>query len=386
VITTIGFVLFALPAILTLIAYAGYPLVLLAMRRRERAPTADPPLWPHVTVVIPVYNEERAIAKTLDNILATDYPSDRRHVLVISDASSDGTDSIVSGYRERGVELVRLPQRAGKTAAENEAGKHLVGEVVVNLDATIRVPPSAIKALVRAFTDPRVGVASGRDQSVGDLQLEGNRHESTYVGYEMWLRRLETEADGIVGASGCFYAIRKDLFDSIFPEALSRDFASPLIAREQGFRSVSVEDASCLVPRTRSLKAEYRRKIRTMTRGLETLWFKRHLLNPFRYGLFAWFLTFHKLVRWLVFLAIVPGWIGLALLAFRYDWARWLMALSAVVGGLGLVGYYWPEHRSMPRPLALVAFIVSASAAGVVAWYRALGGELDPVWEPTRRP
>src|SRR5690606_41489077 len=56
------------------------------------------------------------------------------------------------------------------------------------------------------------------------------------------------------------------------------------------------------VPRTVSLQREYRRKVRTMARGLETLWFKRHLLNPLRHGRFAWMLWSHKLIRWLVFL------------------------------------------------------------------------------------
>jgi cellulose synthase/poly-beta-1,6-N-acetylglucosamine synthase-like glycosyltransferase len=382
----VAVVLFLLPAVLVLVAYALYPLVLVGIGRRRKRPPPSPAEWPSITIVIPVYNEARAIAETLDNIIAAEYPADRRHVLVVSDCSTDGTDAIVAGYGGAGVELVRLPRRAGKTAAENEAGRHLRGDVIVNLDATIRIPPGAIKALVRAFDDPTVGVASGRDVSVGDESREGNRHESTYVGYEMWLRRLETDAEGIVGASGCFYAIRRDLFDSIFPEALSRDFASPLIAREQGYRSVSVEDAVCFVPRTRSLQSEYRRKIRTMTRGLETLWFKRHLLNPFRYGWFAWFLFFHKLVRWLVFLTIVPGVIGLAILAVDHSWARWLLAAAGVGAAIGLIGYRWPEGRPLPRLLAAVAFIVSAHVAGVVAWYRALSGELNPVWEPTRRP
>jgi cellulose synthase/poly-beta-1,6-N-acetylglucosamine synthase-like glycosyltransferase len=258
--------------------------------------------------------------------------------------------------------------------------------VIVNLDATIRVPGSALKALIAAFRDPTVGVASGRDVSVGDEVREQNRHESTYVGYEMWVRGLETKASGIVGASGCFYAIRRELFDHIFPEALSRDFASPLIAREQGFRSVSVEEAVCYVPRTRSLKTEYRRKVRTMTRGLETLWYKRRLLNPFVYGRFAWFLFAHKLLRWLVFLSIPVGALGLLLLAWQAPWARWVGAGAVVALGVGAAGYYWPAGRRPPRVFALAGFVVSAHVAGMLAWFRALSGELNPVWEPTRRP
>jgi cellulose synthase/poly-beta-1,6-N-acetylglucosamine synthase-like glycosyltransferase len=384
--TTLGLTLYLLPALLTLVGYVGYPLLLAVLRRRGFAVvSSDPPEWPEITVVLPVYNEARSIRRTLENLLRTEYPTDRRHVLVVSDASSDETDEIVQSFENQGIRLVRLPSRGGKTAAENAAGPHLRGSIVVNLDATIRVPRDSIKALVRAFQDPTVGVASGRDVSVGAEELEQNRDESKYVGYEMWVRRLETESGSIVGASGCLYAIRRELFDNIFPEALSRDFASPLIAREQGFRSVSVDAAVCLVPRTRSLKSEFRRKVRTMTRGLETLWYKRHLLNPVRYGRFALFLAGHKLVRWLVFPALPLAAVGLVILTVTWSGGPILLAINAGLLGLSALGYYRTRGGRGARLLLLAGFVGSTHWAGVVAWYRALRGELNPIWEPTRR-
>src|SRR5690606_16822661 len=101
--------------------------------------------------------------------------------------------------------------------------------------------------------------------------------------YEMWVRRLETRISGIVGASGCFYAIRAHLHRVHLKDSLSRDFAAALIAREHGYRSVSVDDAVCYVPRAPSLHREYRRKVRTITRGMETLHNRGHLLNPLEY-------------------------------------------------------------------------------------------------------
>ena len=386
--TLLGIILVLLPPAILGAAYFGYPALLMLWDklRRRPAPSLEVTEWPMITVVVPVYNEEGAIAATLDRILATDYPADRRHVLVISDASSDGTDAIVAAYGDRGVELVRLAKRSGKTAAENEAGRHLVGEIVVNMDATVVVPPDALRHLIAAFQDPTVGVASGRDVSVGDRDQERNQGESGYVGYEMWVRRLETNCGTIVGASGCFFAIRRELFDSIFPEALSRDFASPLIAREAGFRSVSVEQAVCYVARTRSLRAEYRRKVRTMTRGLETLWYKRALLNPFRYGRFAFFLFAHKLLRWLVFPALVLAVAGIAMLTLTTSWGWVLAVLGLLALAAGAVGYYWPAGSNAPRLLTTAAFAVRAQVAGVKAGIGALRGELNPVWEPTRRP
>jgi cellulose synthase/poly-beta-1,6-N-acetylglucosamine synthase-like glycosyltransferase len=386
--TTIGVILLAIPVVLFAYAYLIYPLLLriLAARRPAAAPPEDPAEWPSISISLPAYNEERSIGPTLEALLALDYPADRRQILVISDASTDRTDDIVQGFAARGVELLRLSVRSGKTAAENAAASRLRGEIVINTDATIRIPPHALKPLVRVFQDPTIGVASGRDVSVGRVEQEANRGESGYVGYEMWLRSLETRVGSIVGASGCFYAIRRSLVNSTFPAALSRDFASPLRAREFGYRTVSVDEAVCFVPRTTSLRAEFRRKIRTMARGLETLWYTRSLMNPRRYGAFAWMLVSHKLCRWLVHLALPLALIGLALLAPESVVAQVLLIVALLIAVAGTFALAASETRRLPLPLAIAGFFVAVNVAALAAWWKAAKGERNPIWEPTRRP
>jgi hypothetical protein len=172
----------------------------------------------------------------------------------------------------------------------------------------------------------------------------------------------------------------------IVPEALSRDFAAPLIAREHGYRTVSVPGAVCYVPRQSSLQREYRRKVRTMTRGLETLYYKRRLLNPFRYGRFALMLAGHKLVRWLVPWAAVGGVIGLAFAAAEGAWwGVWGLAITGLGLLAALAAWWWPAERQLPRLLGLPAYGVWGLVAGLHAWLNALRGELNPIWEPTRR-
>jgi glycosyltransferase involved in cell wall biosynthesis len=147
-----------------------------------------------------------------------DYPAERRQILVVSDASTDRTDEIVTGYASQGVELMRMPVRTGKAAAENASRSRLRGDIIINSDAPVRMSPSGIRLLVLAMTDPTVGVTSTRDVSVVNFEGAGNATEARYAGYEMWLRRLETLAGGIVGASGSGYAIRRTLHDMRIPD------------------------------------------------------------------------------------------------------------------------------------------------------------------------
>ena len=385
--TLAGLLLIVTGIALALYAYLVYPLLLAVVARIRSWPVraADPAEWPMLSITVPAYNEAHAIGGTLDALLATDYPADRRQILVVSDASTDGTDDVVRGYADRGVELLRVEQRGGKTAAENAARERLRGSIIINTDASVRIAAGALKPLVRCFADPEVGVASGRDVSVTRHEHDVNVGESQYVGYEMWLRDLETRVGYIVGASGCFYGVRHQLHMTIVPEALSRDFAAALVAREHGYRAVSVHDAVCFVPRIGSLRREYRRKLRTMTRGLETLFFKRHLLNPWRYGRFAWMLASHKLIRWLVPWGFVLAALGTVLVSFGHPQGWVLVAALVATLVLAAVGWCWPEERQAPSLVAVPAFLVSGTIAAIKAWLRAMRGELNPIWEPTRR-
>jgi hypothetical protein len=201
----------------------------------------------------------------------------------------------------------------------------------------------------------------------------------------MWVRSLESNAGGIVGASGSGYAIRADLHRRPIRADLSRDFAAALTARLHGFRAVSVNDALCQVPRTRSLAAEYRRKTRTISRGMATLLENRALLNPLRHGAFAWKLFSHKVCRWLVPIMMLPAALGLMLLAPSHAWALALVGVGAVVIGLATLGVLWPAARPMPATLSALAFGLAANAAVVHAAWRLARNRDDSRWEPTRR-
>ncbi len=386
--------IFALTVAVPIYAYVLYPLILMVLPpRRADAGSSEAGgdedwEWPTITITVPAYNEAAQIRQTIESLLQIDYPRDRRQILIVSDASDDGTDDIVREFADRGVELFRAPGRVGKTAAENLAQPLLRGEIVVNTDASIRIDPGAVKALVGAFRDPSVGVASSRDVSVSRAEVDAmdpNQGESGYVGYEMWVRGLETRVYGIVGASGSLYAIRRDLHCTPLPDGLSRDFSSALVARYAGLRAVSVDRALAFVPRTPSLRIEYRRKVRTMTRGMETLWFWRRLHNPFRYGIFSWMLLSHKLFRWLVPWCMVLFGIALAAWSVRHPLAWILFVGGTTVVVLGVAGWFWPRQDRIPRVLSVPAYAVAGNVAALHSWLRAIRGDRNPIWEPTRR-
>jgi cellulose synthase/poly-beta-1,6-N-acetylglucosamine synthase-like glycosyltransferase len=118
----------------------------------NRAPSA-----PHVSVIVPVRDGESTIAACLDTILATDYPTDRREILVIDNGSSDGTAALI---RARPVRYLR-EERRGVSNARNRGIAESRGEIVAFVDADCLVEPQWLTELVRPFDDPGVGSVAG---------------------------------------------------------------------------------------------------------------------------------------------------------------------------------------------------------------------------------
>lgn len=363
-----------------------YPLVVgvLAARRADAARVCNKgnSERPTLTALIPCHNAGETLASTLDALIASDYPAQLRHILVVSDASTDQTDAIARTYAADGVRLLRLAERRGKTATENAALTELRGDVVVCLDAGTTVHPAAIRLLVRALQEPDVGVASACDAR--PTHRVGLAGEDVHVAFEMWLRAVESRSASIVGASGCLFALRRELF-RVLPDQVSRDFASALEARERGLHARSVQEALCYVRPAASLSEEYRRKVRTITHGLSTIWEYRRMLDIRRSGVFGVMLFHHKLCRWLA-LALAPGaLLGLGMLSVEHQLARLAFMLAIGLALAGLAGILWPRSRRTPQLLSLFGYGMIVCFAGVSAWIRFLRRRRSAIWQPTTR-
>src|SRR6185436_11813779 len=225
--------LFWIAALGVFYPYAGYPLVLgLLGLFRRRGNDAELVTLPTISIVIPVHNEAARLESKIDNTLALDYPADRVEIVMVSDGSTDRTVELVRARSDSRLILIELPERGGKAAALNAALERIAGEVVVFTDASIILERGSLRALVRSFADPTVGCVSGQD-----CIPEGGG-EGLYGRYEVWLRRLESDVHSIVGASGSFYAQRRQLCHP-FTEGMAPDFLSVLRTVEQGYRALT---------------------------------------------------------------------------------------------------------------------------------------------------
>jgi cellulose synthase/poly-beta-1,6-N-acetylglucosamine synthase-like glycosyltransferase len=210
-------------------SYALYPLILSFLIPRRHAGARSAVSVPKVSLVIACRNEEKRLAAKIENALKLDYLP--LEIMVASDASDDGSDTIVQEYASKGVRLVRSPERRGKEHAQGLAIEAATGDIIVFSDAGTDLPPESIRHIVARFADAQVGAVSSEDLFIGaDGKLAG---EGAYVKYEMWLRRLESDRAGLVGLSGSFFAVRRNVLVSWDPRALVLAWAPRLLGRAE---------------------------------------------------------------------------------------------------------------------------------------------------------
>lgn len=360
--------------------YVGYPALMRAWAAlRPRLPSSGG-IEPRVTLLIVAHNEVTRIQGRLANLLALDYPRDRREILVASDGSTDGTLERAQPYEQEGVRVIPFVARRGKPAVLNELVRQARGEIVVLADARQRFETGALRALVAPFSDPEVGAVSGElvltENADGTAVGEG---VGFYWRYEKLIRWSESRVDSAVGATGAIYAIRRDLFEPIPEDTILDDVLIPMRIARRGYRVLFEARARAFDRAAATAGEEFGRKVRTIAGNFQLFAREVWLLNPFRNRL--WLQTVsHKGLRLLSPLFLVAAF-GANLLLSDAPFYRWTLVGQIIFYGAALAGYARRDARRK-TPLLIVPYVLCLlSWATVVAFLRFLTGRQRVTWE-----
>lgn len=368
---------------LILYVYIGYPVLLYVYSRFVPARRDSlPDDLPRVTLLISAYNEEDCIAEKLENSLSLDYPNDLLDIVVISDQSEDDTDDIVKGFAQRGVGLLRMQERGGKTLGLNAGAAGSRGEFIVFSDANAMYRSDAIRALIAPFSDPDVGAVVG-ESTYADVDSDAGESESLYWRYETTIKSLESRTGSVVGGDGAIYAVRKSLYRPMGADVLS-DFVNPLQVVEQGHRCLYEPAAVSVEEVAGSFEKEFKRKVRIVNRAWRATMRMKPLLNPMRYGLFAWQLISHKLLRWLVPVFLVLLFVTNILILGKGFIYLFTLSAQIVFYVSALVGVLLRERADLNQFIYVPYYfclVNVASARGIVEAYF---GKTYTTWSTAR--
>lgn len=167
-----------------------------------------------VTIIIPAYNEEKSIERTIKSALSLNYPKQKLEIIVIDDGSRDKTYQLAKKFASNNDPKVRVftKKNGGKGSALNFGIKNARGEIIITMDADTFVQPETLRQMIGYFysdkvmcVTPSMGVYNARNVWERIQQIE------YYLG--VFLRKSFASLNAIHVTPGAFSAYRKVFFE-----------------------------------------------------------------------------------------------------------------------------------------------------------------------------
>ena len=383
-------------AFLVFYTYLGYGMLLWLLVRLKRivsgkavrkALPADDAELPEVTFMVCAYNEQDVVDMKMKDIHQLDYPKDKLHITWVTDGSSDDTNERLKAYPD--VEIIFSPERKGKTAALNHGLSMVKSDITIMTDANTMVNTGAIREIVRLMQDPKVACVAGEKRVMarheGQAAAEG---EGLYWKYESTLKRMDSELYSTMGAAGELNAIRTALYEPMPENALLDDFVMSMELVDKGYKIAYSSDAYAMEYGSADLQEESKRKRRIAAGGLQSCWWLRKMMNPFRRPVVAFQFVSHRVLRWsitpLALMALIPINVALVMMkAGTIYTIVWLLQIAFYLAAL--CGYLLEQKGRRSKWLYVPYYFLFMNMnvfAGIPYLYSHRGGG---TWEKAKR-
>jgi poly-beta-1,6-N-acetyl-D-glucosamine synthase len=346
--------------------YAGYPSWLYFRARFRARPVRPAPITPDVSIIMAVYNGAKYLPQKLRNLYELDYPKDHVDLIVVSDGSTDETDSILSAHAHGRLQALVSTEHRGKAAALSEGIRAARGAIIFFTDVRQMIAPDALRNIVSNFADPTVGCVSGELLFGKGTATASSDGIGLYWNIEKKIRYWEAASNSTVGATGAIYATRRELTPQIPEGTILDDVYIPLEIARQGARIIFEPRGIAWDDAPEHVEREFRRKVRTLVGNYQIVRIAPWVLsraNPLRFEFIC-----HKLLRLLVPFALVLAFIAsMFLRGVFYRVAFDAQVLMCLLAGLASLK---PRLGIATRlASASLTFLVLNAAAAVALFY-----------------
>ncbi|MDG6933116.1 MAG: glycosyltransferase family 2 protein [Nitrososphaerota archaeon] len=287
----------------------------------ETKSTGGPGYFPTVSVIIPAFNEEKVIARTIESVIEADYP--KKQVIVVDDGSSDGTLEVAKRYSPN--ILVLHKENGGKSSALNYGLRYAGGDIIVAVDADTTIGRESLKEVARCFIRREVVAVSGNVKVLNRQNWLTRCQALEYIVSIQIVRRALDRFGCVTVVPGSLGAFRRETLEetgNYDRDTLTEDFDATLKVLKTGAVVQASPEALAYTQAPRTLRDFYRQRSRWYSGNFQT--FRKHsdvITNP-RYG-FLYELGFPFM---LITMAVVP-FAGLVV---------WGAAIAAIILGQGL--------------------------------------------------
>ncbi|MFW5830933.1 MAG: glycosyltransferase family 2 protein [Prolixibacteraceae bacterium] len=337
------------------------------------------------------YNEKDYLRQKVENSFQLDYPKEKVQYLWITDGSDDGTPDVLMGYEK--LEVHHSPERRGKMHAMNRGMQFVKAPVVIFSDTNTVLNKTAIREIVKQFSNPKVGCVAG-EKRIAEQRADAAAAagEGVYWKLESKVKKMDSELNSAVGAVGELFAIRRELFEEVETDTILDDFIISLRIARKGYKIAYTPNAYAEETASLNVREELKRKIRITAGGIQTMIRLTDLLNPFKYGMLTFQYFSHKILRWTLapfslFLVLV---LNFAVVWQQSAFTEWnfytvFLYLQLFCYILAVIGWFFENRKLRFKFIFLPYYFVSINYASIRGVFRFFRGKQSVNWEKSKR-
>jgi poly-beta-1,6-N-acetyl-D-glucosamine synthase len=351
-------------AFLALYITVIYILLYFKNRRELENPPKDVGWRPHVSVIIPAYNEERRVGKCLDSVLALNYPRELLEVIVVDDGSKDGTSKVAEGFASSGVRVFRK-ENSGKADSMNYGIERATGEIIATLDADSYPEKDALLKMLPLFESEDVGAVTAAVKVNAPNGIIEKLQSIEYL-FTIFSRRVLVFMESVHVTPGPFSLFRKSVFAKIGgfdKDNILEDQEIAMRMQKHHYKIRSSIDAEVHTDVPHGFWALLRQRTR---------WHRGGLRNSIKYSnlVGAEYGDFGVFVMPFGSIAMVAMFLVFTVIIYRY------LSAPDYLSQIGLGSYYL-----CIGPVHILGFVTLVlTLAWVAIGLRTLGEKSEPLW------
>ncbi len=383
--SNITIILLVITLVITTYTVLIYPLLLILLHTFLKKPIKSDPLFePNITIIVPIHNEESHILPLFESIKNSNYPFEKIQLIFGSDGSTDKSNEILSKLKEdypNDLEVFYF-HRIGKNKLLNELIEKAKNEIVVFIDADIRLTETTLKKLIAPFSDPTVGSTYSSIKTIKPNWEKPKLKANLLHAFGDLLKYLECGIHSTVNSNGPCYAIKKELLTQIPNDKVCDDFFFVLNVVFSGKRIIYLPEAIVWEVRNRKDINHLARTKRFVGGGISAI--LHFSINNFvRHPLIAFFLFSHKILRWSIPFFLLLSVIFI-LIEFPYNYFVSPSIIFFIAIIFLLVKLYKKKNKDIPFSIGIPYLVLSIIFGTVLGIFRALLGKKNAIWNPQK--
>jgi poly-beta-1,6-N-acetyl-D-glucosamine synthase len=272
-------------------------------------------IFPKVTILVPAYNEQKWISRTINSLLEVDYPKDKLQLILINDGSSDNTINIMKEYQKQNKKLIEVIDKvnSGKSDSLNQALNYAKGDVIAVLDADAFLPPETLKKMVGYFDHEKVMAVT---PSIKIWNPKSILEHIQYVEFltSSYIRKILSFFGAVPIAPGCFTIFRKKFLDEFGgwdTSTITEDIELSLRVESKRFFVENAVDANVYTQGISEFKILQSQRLRWYRGLIDNMIKHKELFHP-SYGNLAIFILPGTLIS--AFLTVLASLVSIFLL------------------------------------------------------------------------